>query len=68
MVNIKDLFQKGYKYHQSGDLAAAATFYLKILDKQPEHTDTILMVAPGIQACVCSGKRAPMTGVEYSSR
>ena len=44
MVNIKDLFQKGYKYHQSGNLAAAATFYLKILDKQPEHTDTIFLI------------------------
>jgi len=43
MVNIKDLFQKGYKYHQSGNLAAAATFYLKILDKQPDHTDTIFL-------------------------
>jgi protein O-GlcNAc transferase len=44
MVNIKDLFQKGYKYHQSGNLAAAATFYLKILDKQPDHTDTIFLI------------------------
>ncbi|MHC4181839.1 MAG: tetratricopeptide repeat protein [Planctomycetota bacterium] len=43
MTNIKDLFQKGYKYHQSGNLAAAATFYLKVLDKQPEHTDTIFL-------------------------
>ncbi|MEE9606050.1 MAG: tetratricopeptide repeat protein [Candidatus Scalindua sp.] len=44
MVNIKDLFQKGYKYHQAGNLAAAATFYLKILDKQPEHADTIFLI------------------------
>jgi protein O-GlcNAc transferase len=44
MVNIKDLFQKGYKYHQAGNLAAAATFYLKILDKQPDHTDTIFLI------------------------
>ncbi len=43
MTNIKDLFQKGYKYHQSGNLAAAATFYLEGLDKQPEHTDTIFL-------------------------
>jgi tetratricopeptide (TPR) repeat protein len=43
MVNIKDLFQKGYKYHQSGNLAAAVTLYLKILDEQPAHTDTIFL-------------------------
>jgi predicted O-linked N-acetylglucosamine transferase (SPINDLY family) len=43
MTNIKDLLQKGYKYHQSGNLAAAATFYLKVLDKQPEHIDTIFL-------------------------
>lgn len=43
MVNIKDLFQKGYKYHQAGNLDAAITFYLKILNEQPEHTDTIFL-------------------------
>ncbi|MEE9604259.1 MAG: tetratricopeptide repeat protein [Candidatus Scalindua sp.] len=43
MVNIKDLFQKGYKYHQSGNLDAAATCYIKVLDKQPKHTDTIFL-------------------------
>ena len=42
-MNIKDLFQEGYKYHQSGNLAAAATCYNKILDKQPEHIDTIFL-------------------------
>ncbi len=42
-MNIKDLFQKGYKYHQSGNLAAATTCYIKILDKQPEHIDTIFL-------------------------
>ena len=43
MTDIKDLFQKGYKYHQSGNLAGAATCYNKILDKQPEHIDTIFL-------------------------
>ena len=44
MVNIKDLFQKGYKYHQEGNLDAAITFYLKILNEQPEHTDTTFLI------------------------
>ncbi len=43
MTNIKDLFQKGYTQHQAGNFVEAATFYLKVLDKQPEHIDTIFL-------------------------
>ncbi|MFQ5962992.1 MAG: tetratricopeptide repeat protein [Candidatus Scalinduaceae bacterium] len=37
---VKGWLQKGYNYHQAGNLAAAAQLYQKLLKKQPEHADT----------------------------
>ncbi|MFQ5962995.1 MAG: tetratricopeptide repeat protein [Candidatus Scalinduaceae bacterium] len=44
MANIEDLLQEGHNCHQTGNLAAAAQLYQKILDKQPGNIDAIFLL------------------------
>ena len=44
MANIRELFKKGHNLHNSGELSAAAALYLKILDIQPNHADTVFLM------------------------
>ena len=44
IVNIKELFNKGYNLHNSGELSAASDLYLKVLDIQPNHVETVFLL------------------------
>ena len=44
MTNNKDLFQKAFKYHQAGNLEAAAASYDKILEEHPGDIEVLFLL------------------------